>query len=106
MPDVLHSPSNETVSQNSNATIPCAVEIPNAQSVTIVYLWFLNNTQLDLSSQRHQLQGGNLTVFNIQVEDAGEYACVVNVSVSDLMNVEDLQFSNISRAIISVAGTL
>ena len=78
--------------------------IPNTQSVMIEYLWFLNNTQLDLPSQRYQLQGSNLTIVDVQVEDAGEYACIVNVSDSGLINVEDLQFSNISSGIISVAG--
>jgi len=73
--------------------------------VTIEYLWFLNNTQLDLTSRQHQLQEGNLTIVNIQVEDAGEYMCIVNISDSGLSNVEDLQFSSISSGIISVAGT-
>ena len=78
--------------------------IPNTQNVMIEYLWFLNNTQLNLSSLRYQLQGGNLTIFDVQVEDAGEYTCIVNLSDSGLNKLEDLQFSNISSGIISVAG--
>jgi len=106
LPDVLYSPSNEVVAENSSTTLPCGVIIPNTPSVTIQYLWLVDNSQLDLVSQRYQLQEGNLTIISVQVEDAGEYTCIVNVSDSGLISVDDLQFRNIPGGVISVAGIL
>ena len=86
----------------SDGIISCCISLntaigPNTSVLTVK--WYHNNEQLNSSMDLKQLNAtcieSNITLNNIRLEDAGDYAC--NVSIGNEDYVMDTQFYNFSN---------
>ena len=78
-PEIVLPPSNSSILEGDNVTFECRTTSEPLHTVQ----WFFEDTPIDTNGVKYRVSSnegtyGDLTVFDVELNDTGSYTCTVN----------------------------